>query len=140
MAKYALLVGISEYQDPEISDLPFAARDAEALGQCLEEDCGFEDVRVLSTDSDSGEAIGSGAISRELIDLRSQMGGEDTFQFDLGAGKVIAGWDEGVSSMKVGGKRKLTIPPELGYGADGAGGVIPPGATLVFDVELLEIH
>jgi len=63
----------------------------------------------------------------------------DPFEFALGARHVIAGWDEGVQGMKVGGTRKLTIPPDLGYGARGAGGVIPPNATLVFEVELLEI-
>ncbi|MCE1244944.1 FKBP-type peptidyl-prolyl cis-trans isomerase [Oryzomicrobium sp.] len=64
---------------------------------------------------------------------------DEPFQFPLGQRYVIAGWDEGVQGMKVGGVRKLTIPPEMGYGARGAGGVIPPNATLVFEVELLAV-
>ena len=63
----------------------------------------------------------------------------DPFRFALGAGMVIRGWDEGVAGMKVGGQRTLIIPPEMGYGARGAGGVIPPNATLKFDVELLGV-
>jgi FKBP-type peptidyl-prolyl cis-trans isomerase FkpA len=64
----------------------------------------------------------------------------DPFQFPLGRGHVIKGWDEGVQGMKIGGTRKLTIPARLGYGAHGAGGVIPPNATLVFEVELLDVQ
>jgi len=65
---------------------------------------------------------------------------KEPFSFRLGAGQVIKGWDEGVTGMKIGGKRKLTIPPQLGYGTRGAGGVIPPNATLTFDVELLDLR
>lgn len=64
----------------------------------------------------------------------------EPFDFNLGAGEVIQGWDEGVAGMKVGGTRVLTIPPAMGYGARGAGGVIPPNATLVFEVELLDVR
>ncbi|MBI4887586.1 MAG: FKBP-type peptidyl-prolyl cis-trans isomerase [Acidobacteria bacterium] len=64
----------------------------------------------------------------------------EPFSFNLGAGEVIPGWDQGVAGMKVGGRRMLTIPPGMGYGARGAGGVIPPNATLLFDVELLEVR
>jgi peptidylprolyl isomerase len=66
--------------------------------------------------------------------------GDGTFSFGLGQGQVIKGWDEGVATMRVGGYRRLTVPPALGYGDQGAGGVIPPNATLVFDIKLLRIQ
>ncbi len=70
----------------------------------------------------------------------SSLDRNDPFSFNLGAGQVIKGWDQGFEGMKVGGKRTLIIPADMGYGAAGAGGVIPPNATLVFDIELLEVQ
>ncbi len=66
--------------------------------------------------------------------------GRQPFTFTVGAGQVIRGWDQGIPGMKVGGQRRLTIPPDLAYGSEGAGGIIPPNATLVFDVELLDVQ
>ena len=106
----------------------------------------YEDVKV---------GTGTEAVSGKMVDVHytgwldadgkkgrkfdSSVDRGTPFSFPLGAGRVIKGWDEGVAGMKVGGKRTLMIPPELGYGARGAGGVIPPNASLIVDVDLLEV-
>ena len=102
---------------------------------------------VLDVKEGTGPTVGAGQVAQVhytgwLADGKqfdSSVGGSP-LEFGVGQGQVIAGWDEGVAGMKVGGKRRLVIPPDLGYGAAGAAPVIPPGATLVFDVELMGIR
>jgi FKBP-type peptidyl-prolyl cis-trans isomerase FkpA len=104
----------------------------EVVGNGLEAKAG-QHVRVHYT----GWLYKDGAQGAKFDSSRDR---NDPFDFALGAGMVIKGWDEGVAGMKVGGKRTLIIPPQLGYGARGAGGVIPPNAVLKFDVELLDVR
>lgn len=103
----------------------------------------YEDITVGSgTPAQAGQQISvhyTGWLS-DGVKFDSSKDRNAPFNFKLAGGSVIKGWDEGVQGMQVGGVRKLTIPPQLGYGARGAGGVIPPHATLIFEVELLAIH
>ncbi|MBW3660878.1 MAG: FKBP-type peptidyl-prolyl cis-trans isomerase [Gemmatimonadetes bacterium] len=115
------------------------------LGTMTEMETG---LRYVTLEEGSGEVAEAGDTvivhytgwlpSGEKFDSSRDRG--EPFQFLLGAGRVIPGWDQGVAGMRVGERRKLVIPPDLGYGTSGAGGVIPPNATLVFDVELLEVR
>ena len=121
------------FSKPEVS-IPDSAAPAELV---------IDDLLV----GDGAEAIAGQGVTVDYVGVSWSTGAEfdaswnrgDTFAFGLGAGQVISGWDQGVQGMKVGGRRRLTIPPHMGYGAQGAGGVIAPNETLVFVVDLRSI-
>jgi peptidylprolyl isomerase len=126
---------MAENEKPHVYVTPGEAPPAELEIEDLEEGTGAE-----ATPGQPVEVhyVGVAWSTRQQFDASWDRG--DTFAFGLGQGQVIKGWDQGVAGMKVGGRRKLTIPPELGYGMRGFPGVIPAQATLVFEVELLAVR
>ena len=124
---------MSELTKPEVT-IPEGAAPIELLIEDLIVGDGHEAAAGMSVDV---HYVGVSWSTGKQFDASWDRG--DTFKFGLGKGQVIAGWDQGVAGMKVGGIRTLVIPSELGYGARGAGGAIPPNATLLFDVELLGV-
>ena len=150
VAKYSLVVcfvvlgsGCGKVEDSAVytSPAPETAAPAQPAAEVTE--LKIEDTRVgTGTVAEVGKSVTVHYIGRltNWTKFDSSRDHHKPFTFQLGAGQVIKGWDQGVAGMKVGGVRKLTIPPSLGYGENGAGGVIPPNATLVFEVELLSVE
>jgi peptidylprolyl isomerase len=134
----ALAVGLSNAQDKEKKDTKEE--------KTVKTDSGLEYVDLKEGTGEAAKAGDkvqvhyTGTLKSDGKKFDSSLDRKQPFTFDLGAGKVIKGWDEGVAGMKVGGKRKLIIPAKLGYGERGAGNAIPPNADLVFEVELLKIN
>jgi peptidylprolyl isomerase len=125
---------MAENEKPHVYVPPGEAPPADLVIEDLEEGTGDEAVAGRPVEV---HYVGVAWSTRQQFDASWDRG--DTFSFGLGGGQVIKGWDQGVAGMKVGGRRKITIPPNLGYGAQGAGGVIKGGETLVFVVDLLGV-
>jgi FKBP-type peptidyl-prolyl cis-trans isomerase len=141
VAGFVLICACTPQEAPSVSTSVSPSEGAMALQQIdLELGTGASIAKgQLAVVHYTGWLYAQGAPDNKGQKFDSSVDRHEPFEFPLGAGHVIKGWDEGVVGMKVGGKRRLVIPPEMGYGASGAGGVIPGGATLVFDVELVGI-